>query len=59
VTEQAGNGFTVTVLSHSLVQPFLETANDNVKEPEVPAFTRTESAVVEPAMVPFPEIDQR
>ena len=59
--EHTGTGFTSTVLSQVLVhcaQPFLVIVSVNLKEPELPAFTTTESAVDDPTIVPLPVIDQ-
>jgi hypothetical protein len=55
---QVGCGVTVTVLVQVATHPLLVTVAVSVNEPDAPAVTLTEVPVVEPMMVPFPEMIQ-
>jgi hypothetical protein len=55
---QVGCGFTVTVRVQVEMQPWLFTVAVSVNDPEAPAVTLTELPVVEPMIVPLPEMIQ-
>jgi hypothetical protein len=55
---QVGCGFTVTVQVQVEMQPWLLTVAVSVNDPAAPAVTLTELPVVEPMMVPLPEMIQ-
>jgi uncharacterized UPF0146 family protein len=56
VIVQVGPGFTVTVLVQVAEQPLAVTVVVSVKEPAAPAVTLIEEPVVEPTIVPLPEM---
>src|SRR5512140_722100 len=56
VIEQSGTGFTVTVFVQVLEQFVAVTVVVSVNEPAAPALTVTVETVVEPTIVPLPEM---
>ena len=55
---QLGISLTVTVFMQELKQPLREMLSVTVYVPAAPAVTLIEAPVVEPTIVPFPEIVQ-